>query len=61
MMFCAVLKCQINVYRDSGNFLIVLAVFIKLWRVSGFTPSLTNKLKWKVAQTSKKPNAGSIL
>lgn len=32
-----------NKYRGSGNFLIILAVPIRLWRVSGFTPSLTNK------------------
>lgn len=43
MMFYTVLKCQISVWRDSGNFLIVLAVSIRLWKVSGFAPSLTNK------------------
>lgn len=44
MMFYTVLKCQISVWRNSGNFLIVLAVSIRLWKVSGFAPSLTNKL-----------------
>lgn len=47
-----------NKYHGSGNFLIILAVPIRLWRVSGFTPSLTNNLFFLSSSSCPVPQSG---